>query len=473
MNNKKVNNKLFSCIEIADDDYFQKYKFNQDLWNYDEFRRLKDIRKYINSIKKDLIGKTLDKVLFLNDLNNNIYIFKDDMWQGYDEETKQMGIAYEPYWEDVAPSPVVLVFGGNRLEIDVSKDAKRCFDGPDYVRLGFNTIKDLDKIEKRFKGINHSVRFKNIIGQKLSEIITETKCNHIEFKFENGYGCRIYTDTCADYGTEFSVITPKDYAHIPHRVCAYKETRTSDWTMEILTGEQTNDKFIEEYYRNKFTFWKNPISMNFEKDMIEKRKGNLSNLVLELLNYDGCGYNDWIYIGDTDKFYYKTDVIPEPSTKSKKSSIKVNFNIDYEGAKNYLENLINKDYLEYDVYNAFELIASTKSFKLNISYGTELRSNITKFIKDIENNNPSSLRSWHTQQDIIFAYPKDNELRIVVRSSLFKGAKYIFDYTTNKDDYIKQLKNGVYELKKIQYSVNKRIREYMKENNIKRDKEVK
>ena len=464
MTEEKVGDIIFSNIEVTDESDYRKYIFKQELWNYKEFTRLKDIRKYINAIKKDLIGKTLDKVLFLNDLDNCIYIYKDKMWHSYDEAKKQIVLTYEPYWEDNASAPIVLKFEGDNLEIDVSEDALRSFDGPDYVRLGYNTIKDVDKIEQRFCGVNHSVRFKNIIGQKLTEIIVEKRCNNIEFKFENGYGCEIYTDTWADYGTQFRIITPDDYAKIYHRICAYKETETSDWTMEVLTGEQVCKNHIKEHYKNKYKYWISPCCLKFPPDTIEKQKGDLSDFILYLMTDIGKNAENWIYIGDTNKFYKIDEIVPEPDKKSKETCIRINIGIDYEGIESYF-NWIDEDCLEYNIRSDFELVVNKKSIKPNIS-GSEFRFSAKKFVKDIENNIPSKIHLFHTQKNILFAYPKGNKLRIIIRSCIFEGGKCIFDYTTDKDDFIKQLKRGINKLQKVQYSVNKRIKEYIKENNI-------
>ncbi len=463
---EKVGDIIYSHIEITDGSYHKKYIFSQDLWKYKEFTRLKDLRKYINTIKKDLIGKTLDKVLFLNDLDNDIYIFKNKMWHSYNEKTKEITYTYEPYWEDVAEPPIVLQFEGNNLEIDVSEDAHRSFDGPNYVRLGYNTIKDVEKIEKRFKGVNHSVRFKEIIGKKLIEIITENRCNHIEFKFENGYGCCIHTDTCGDYGTEFHIITPEEYARIPHRVCAYKEKETSDWIMEILRGEQSDKKFIKAYYKDKYKYWMSPISLKYPPDMLEKQNGDISSFIRYLLFDTYPNSKKWFYIGDTNKFYKIDEIVPEPNKKSKELNIKVKFNVEYNRIESYFDRWIDKDYLSYDIYNDFELITEKRSIKPNIGHGSIFRCNIKKFIKYIENNIPSVLYYFQTQQDILFAYPKNDKLRIVIRSGLFEGAKYIFDCTTDKNDFIKQLKRELYLMTRIQYSVNKRIKEYKKEHNL-------
>ncbi len=463
---KKAGDILFSCIEITDESFYPKYKFKQELWNYTEFRRLKDLRKYINSIKKDLIGKTLDKILFLNYLNDYIYIISDGIWQSYSAKTKDYKGSYWEYCKNIANPPVVLQFEGNNLEIDVSENAGRCFDGPNYVRLGYNTIKETDKIEKRFCGVNHSVRFKEIIGQKLIKIVTENRCNNIEFQFENGYGCTIYTDTCGDYGTEFAVITPEIYKRIPYRLCAYKNDANSDWVMEILQGDKTNNKFISQYYKDKYKFWKNPITIDYDPKMIKKKKWSISDIALDILNYFESGYNDWIYIKDTDKFYYKDEIVPEPKTESKKADIKVSFDIDLKGIESYFENCISQDNADYDVYCQLKLEVNEKSIKPNIDHGSRLRYAAKKFIKNIENNLPAIIKDFQIQQDILFAYPKENnQLRIVIRGDYLCGARYIFDYTTEKDSFIKQFKKGFNKAQKIQYEVNKRIKKELKNDN--------
>ena len=191
----------FSCIN---------YVFEQHLWNYIEFKRLADLRPYINSIKKDLIGKKLDKILFLNCLNNDTYIFKDGLWHRYNETTKQIYGTYWIFCYAIADPPIVLQFEGNNLEIDVSENAGRSFDNNDYIRMSYNKIYDIETIEACFKGINHSVRYKEIIGQKLTQIVTKKKCNKIGFVFENGYSLCIHTDTCADYGTECHLISTSE-----------------------------------------------------------------------------------------------------------------------------------------------------------------------------------------------------------------------------------------------------------------------
>lgn len=473
MNNEKIGDIIFSCIEITDESSYNKYRFRQDLWNYTEFTRLKDIKKYIKSIKKNLIGKTLDKVLFLDDLDNCIYIFKKGLWHSYDETEKQFISTYEPYWEDNASAPIVLQFEGNNLEIDVSEDAGRSFDGPNYVRLGYNTIKYTDEIEKRFKGVNHSVRFKNIIGQKLTEIIFEHKCNNIEFKFENGYGCRISTDTCADYGTQFSVITPEMYAKRPHRLFAYKENKTSDWTMEILTGERTSDKYVKEYGKDKYKYWISPCSLNFEPDYLKKYKQ--SGIILNLLNFykveDSLWTWTWIYIPDTGKFYHKGDIIPEPNAKPTESIIDVNIKIDYESIERYFEYLICENYLSYSACFEFEIKSTNKNLTLSLGNEYYFRKDLKIFINNLENNIPALLcNNAYSYEKILFAYPKDNnKIRIAIRSDLFdeqnKG-KYIFDYVTKKDKFIFQLKNGLKELTNAQYLINKKIKQYIKENNL-------
>ena len=122
--------------------------------------------------------------------------------------------------------------------------------------------------------------------------------------------------------------------------------------------------------------------------------------------------------------------------------------------------------MEYDINNDFELITDKGSIKPNIGHGSIFRFDIKKFIKYIENNIPSVLYYFQTQQDILFAYPKNDKLRIVIRAGLFEGAKYIFDCTTDKNDFIKQLKRELYLMTKIQYSVNKRIKEYKIEHNL-------
>ena len=178
----------------------------------------------------------------------------------------------------------------------------------------------------------------------------------------------------------------------------------------------------------------------------------------------GKNAENWIYIGDTNIFYKIDEIVPEPDKKSKETCIRINIGIDYEGIESYF-NWIDEDCLEYNIRSDFELVVNKKSIKPNIS-GSEFRFSAKKFVKDIENNIPSKIHLFHTQKNILFAYPKGNKLRIIIRSCIFEGGKCIFDYTTDKDDFIKQLKRGINKLQKVQYSVNKRIKEYIKENTI-------
>ena len=440
----KSENLIFSCIQKTKEG---EYQFNQNFWNYREFIRLSDIRKYVNSIKKDLIGKTLDKVLFLGELTNTRHVI--GKYQGEPNtfiDVLENGSQYavESCCLNNASAPIVLQFGENKLEIDVGEDAKRSFDRPNYVRLGYNTIPDIENIEKRFTGVNYNARYKEIIGQELAEIIFHNKCNKIEFRFKNNYGCIVYWDIEIDFGTQFEMLSPEYYEANSHRLCAYKKTENDKWNWEYLTSYRNSSiKLADAYFKSEketgkiFDYWICPDT-TFD---VSQKPDELLNSMLNNFECDNC-YN-WFYIPEADKWYHGEEIIDEPAKKPKNED---NFHIEL---------IIDKDSLGYDLH--YDVGIRTKKQLINLDNIKFANTRVmNKLISDIKTSKKIKICNYyhHNLFEIIFIYPQsDNRVRLFVRDSAFKGAKYIYDSIIDKNVLIGQLQQVSSKIKKAQKDI--------------------
>ena len=195
-----------------------KYHFDSKTdWESTRIIHAKDLEEYFDSIRDKIIGKTINRIFYTDNLYNYYwdmtdYEYKNGEWLNAGKKANPP--AYYQ-WKDIdvslqLDSPVILDFEGERLEIEYWTGS--------LVNVNMNTI-NVDDF-----GADVSKHFAvNIIGQKLVDIkIHKTDkvyfmnfshlgidrkdgddmFEQIWFIFENGFKLELTTDHC-DY-TEFS-----------------------------------------------------------------------------------------------------------------------------------------------------------------------------------------------------------------------------------------------------------------------------
>lgn len=466
---------VFSCIE-EDPDSVYKYRVNFDLWKHHHFTRLKDARKFINSIKKDLIGKRLKKILFLGDLGKVKYEYGKYEYEGqvYDtplrvfEDGTSCPVDY--LFINNALGPVILCFEDNQLGIVPAENGGRSFDPPNFLKLSYNSIPDIDEIEKTFSGVNNNAKFREIIDQELEEIILERKCTHIEFKFKNGYGCKVYYDTFADSDIQFMVIEPEKYEANYHTLYAYKEQKDNDWKWDFYTSYYTTrQKVIQTFLEDK------KKNGNICEYRICPRKLFIENIskrheILKfLLVHNTC--DEWLYIPETKKWHFVEEMIDEPNKIPKIcDDFSLVVDINKEGIETHFD-WFDEDYPDYKIYYKLKTKTKNQKGKELCFYSPNTRE-INKLIKDIEAGKKAKYYDIYNpnRSQLVFIYPKpDNKVRFFVRDKmdyLLKGGKFIIDVIIDKKSLIKELKKAVSEVNACQKEVNKRIKEYKKEHTL-------
>ena len=422
------------------------------LWDVAEYTTIKDIKQRINSIKDYLIGKPLTKILFLGDLNDNEYIFKDNLWHDHSRKT---GEEYtNEYGQNIAPAPVILFFGKNRLELEVKGDERV---NEHWIKLCYNSIYDAEEIEKEFPGTNHSVRFPNLIGQKLKEIKICKRCNNIELVFENGYGCYIYDDWSCDYGTSFQELTPEYYRKKEYVPLAYKKNNNDSWRFEIFVFDQNEKCKIKRERIKNFIEKNNVRSYHICKEYLLTPDEKAEQYVLNLLRY--YHYEGWCYEPETDTWYYKDEIMDEPQKQSEISNVEVNLKINEEQIKNDFEYY---DVWEHNIYTPFEMAIKTEhqNIVLNDEYDNKIKIMLRKFITGIQNNQTVQISPYWNNSIILTAYPKEgNKIRITAFRNRFSEEVYEFDAIIPKDEFIKQLEKNMLLLRNRQKIINKKIKE--------------
>ena len=142
-------------------------------WNSIQITSAKELQTYFDSIKDKVIGKTIDKIFYTNELYNfnfdDYYNYKNGEWYSGDKKCNEP--SYYPWKESGTilwfDSPLILDFKGIRLEIEYWSGS--------LVKANTNSI-DVEKY-----GANVSRHFsRNIIGHKLADIKIQ-KTDKVDF----------------------------------------------------------------------------------------------------------------------------------------------------------------------------------------------------------------------------------------------------------------------------------------------------
>ncbi len=209
--------------------YTSLKEFDRYKWAAKSFQLYNDLKQYLNSL--NLIGKTIDKIMILGYIYNNVetfYDYIDGKWYYFDDKNNYVELKNEPEDYLLKPNdnencflkldePIILYIDNKQLEIDYSEDFN--------IQIGVNTLDKtfISSICPTCSWQDISKHFsKNIIGHKILNIeITpytisqdiegvkygiytvnhkkgEVSFDGISFVLDNGYKFTIEV-SCGDY----------------------------------------------------------------------------------------------------------------------------------------------------------------------------------------------------------------------------------------------------------------------------------